>query len=429
MVPGPVVPLVPVPLFPVVPVTVAMRMNSWRERVSSRSVSSWRKSPSGFSTDAEPVELVVPVPVVAVAPVGSVRLVPVVLLSLAFGVRVPLVRLGSLGSLCLCCESSETSVCHGGLPHSGVGVLRVCAQSHVRGKNKGLLAGRVNSAIGDTQDSRQRRNVIRPMNPPLFSPDGLQDVAQRRRILLVDDHPAFRQGVRSLLLGFEKEFTVCAEADSAAGAMTHLRAQRPDIAVLDVTLPGANGIELIKMMLSEVPRLPILVLSMHDESVYAVRALRAGARGYISKTDAMESIVTALRRIATGKIYVSPALSEQLIFRALDSIQAGGGSPVDKLSDRELEVLEHLGKGRSTRDIAEALRLSAKTVETHRARLKEKLHLADQVQVVRFAMDWTESGELMEPRRVRTMRQSSLEDGTIDRTGNATVNNRASTRA
>jgi DNA-binding NarL/FixJ family response regulator len=257
------------------------------------------------------------------------------------------------------------------------------------------------------------------MGTSLTSRAGQQDVVLCRRLLLVDDHPAFRQGVRSLLHGFRNEFLVCGEAECAAGAMTQLREQRPDMVLLDVTLPGANGIELIKMMRAEVPRLPILVLSMHEESVYAVRALRAGAQGYIAKTDAMENIVTALRRVGAGKIYVSPALAEQLIFRAIESIQAGKGSPVDNLSDRELEVLEHLGRGRSTRDIADVLRLSVKTVETHRARLKEKLHLPDQVQVVRFAMDWAESGELKEepPERVTRGALPRSENGTLESGG------------
>lgn len=214
-----------------------------------------------------------------------------------------------------------------------------------------------------------------------------------QRILLVDDHPTFRQGLR-WLLSQDGGFTVCAEAENSAMALTQLRETRPDVVVLDVSLPGMNGLELIKMIRAESPRTPILVLSMHDESVYALRALKAGAKGYITKTEAMASIVAALHRVADGQLYVSPTFGEQLIFKAIRSVESGLGSPVDVLSDRELEVLELLGKGLSTRDIAEALRLSPKTVETHRAHMKEKLHLGDSSRLVRFAVDWVASGDL-----------------------------------
>lgn len=213
-----------------------------------------------------------------------------------------------------------------------------------------------------------------------------------RPVLLVDDHPAFRRGL-SAVIGEESDFTICGEAPTASTALEAMRRQQPALAVVDISLPGANGIELIKMMIAEQPQLHILVLSMHEESVYALRALRAGAKGYIMKADSLDSVLAGLRKVAEGGIYVSPKFSERLIFK---TIQAGDGeasSPVDRLSDRELEVLQWLGKGCSTRDIADQLHVSVKTVETHRAHIKEKLGFRDAGEMVRFAMDWATQSE------------------------------------
>ena len=187
-------------------------------------------------------------------------------------------------------------------------------------------------------------------------------------MLLVDDHPTFRQGLRFIVTK-SGEFDVCGEADNAPSAISQCRELQPDVVVVDVTMPGINGIELIKMILAEMPRMPILVVSMHEETHYALRALKAGAKGYVMKAEAMTSIESALRRVAEGKVYVSPSFGEQLIFKAIQAIEEGMGSPVDVLSDRELEVLEKLGKGLTTREVADDLRLSPKTVETHRAHI------------------------------------------------------------
>jgi len=219
-------------------------------------------------------------------------------------------------------------------------------------------------------------------------PSGDVPSVAAKRVLIVDDHPTFRQGLRFLLSQTDGEFEVCGEAESAPQAIEAFRSLRPELVVLDVSMPGASGIELIKMILAESATTPILVVSVHEETLYGLRALKAGARGYVMKAEAMESIVAALHRIAAGKNYVSPSFSERLIFRAIQSIDEGMGSPVDVLSDRELEVLEKLGKGMSTRDIADTLHLSPKTVETHRAHIKEKLNLKDGNALVRFAIDW-----------------------------------------
>lgn len=205
--------------------------------------------------------------------------------------------------------------------------------------------------------------------------------------MIVDDHPVFRNGIAALIAA-ESDLAVCGQADSAPSALDAMRRLKPDVAMLDISLNGTNGIELVKLMKSEQPRLPILILSMHDESLYALRALRAGAKGYVMKSAAMPQVLAALRKVLGGDIYVSPSFSERLVFKAVQSLEGGMGSPVDKLSDRELEVLHLLGKGFGTRVIANDLHLSVKTIETHRAHIKEKLGFKDAEEMVRFAIDW-----------------------------------------
>lgn len=207
------------------------------------------------------------------------------------------------------------------------------------------------------------------------------------RILIVDDHPVFRRGIAALV-GDQPDLVVCGEADSAPAALDAMRRLSPRLALLDISMPGTNGIELIKLMLAEQPKLLILILSMHDESLYALRALRAGAKGYVMKAEAMTHVVAAIRKVLGGEIYVSPSFSERLVFKAVQSLEGGMGSPVDQLSDRELEVLQLIGRGFGTRDIANDLRLSVKTIETHRAHIKEKLGFKDAGEMVRFAIDW-----------------------------------------
>ncbi len=221
-----------------------------------------------------------------------------------------------------------------------------------------------------------------------FAPGAVASPERRQKtVLIVDDHPVVRHGL-SQIIGHERDLAVCGEADCAPAALEAMRRLKPDLALLDISLQGANGIELIKLMRAEQPRLAILMLSMHDESLYALRALRAGARGYVMKSEAMEHLLTAIRKVLAGDIYVSPRFSERLVFKAINSLEGGMGSPVDNLSDRELEVLQFLGKGFGTREIANDLRLSIKTIETHRAHIKEKLGFKDAGEMVRFAIDW-----------------------------------------
>jgi DNA-binding NarL/FixJ family response regulator len=205
--------------------------------------------------------------------------------------------------------------------------------------------------------------------------------------LIVDDHPVFRHGIASLI-NAEADLHVCGEASTSPLALDAMRRLKPDVALLDISLPGSNGVELIKLMKAEQPKLPLLILSMHDESLYALRSLRAGALGYVMKAEALNHVLTALRKVLKGEVYVSEKFSERLIFKAIQSIDGGLGSPVDKLSDRELEVLELLGRGFGTREIANELHLSVKTIETHRAHIKEKLGFKDAGEMVRFSIDW-----------------------------------------
>lgn len=209
-----------------------------------------------------------------------------------------------------------------------------------------------------------------------------------KRLVVIDDHPLFRKGLEQLISSSDG-FAVCGEAGNAAEGLSALRKLKPDLTIIDISLPGANGIELIKNIRAEFPKLPVLVLSMHDESLYALRSIRAGAQGYIMKQEAMENVVRALHEIMAGRPYLSPAMSAKLIINfAQGDSDNSKKNPTDKLSDRELEILELIGKGREVREIAKELHLSPKTVETHRAHIKEKLDLANARQVARFAVQW-----------------------------------------
>lgn len=211
---------------------------------------------------------------------------------------------------------------------------------------------------------------------------------QQKRIVIVDDHPLFRKGLEQLINSSGDAFHICGEAGDAAEGMTVIRQLKPDLAIVDLSLPGANGIELIKNIRAEFQKMPVLILSMYDESLYALRALRAGAQGYVMKQEALENVVIAIRKVLAGRPYLSSEMSAKLITNfARGSNQA---SPTDKLSDRELEILELIGKDRDMREIAKALHISAKTVETHRAHIKVKLNLKNARQVTRFAVQWLE---------------------------------------
>jgi DNA-binding NarL/FixJ family response regulator len=211
--------------------------------------------------------------------------------------------------------------------------------------------------------------------------------ARRHSILIVDDHPLFRKGVVQLL-SQEPDLEVRAEAGNSRSALDAIRREEFDLAVLDIGLQGgANGIELTKSIKAERPELPILVLSMHDEALYAERALRAGAHGYLMKREAIDCVLSAVRSVLEGEIYVSPSMSKRMIFEHIHG-PGEARSALDRLTDRELEILQLIGEGHEVREIAKQLHLSAKTVEAHRSHIKEKLNFSNAREVARFATNW-----------------------------------------
>jgi len=209
----------------------------------------------------------------------------------------------------------------------------------------------------------------------------------KKRIFLVDDHPVLRKGL-ARLIDSKPGFVVCGEASTALDAMTAIRELDPNLVVVDIGLPGASGIELTKTIRSEFPSIPVLILSMHEEGLYATRALRAGATGYIVKQDAVDNIDAALQDTLDGKRYLSPGIAEQLQHNGEDQEPRSSHDLVSLLTDRELEIFEQIGKGRDVREISNALNVSPKTVETHRTNIKEKLRLKNSRQVARIALQW-----------------------------------------
>ena len=204
------------------------------------------------------------------------------------------------------------------------------------------------------------------------------------RVLLVDDHPILRQGL-ARLINEQKDLMVCGEFEEAAKALDSIDTTKPDAAIVDISLKGASGIELLKNIKVRFPQLLVLVLSMHDESLYAERALRAGASGYIMKQEATEQVLVALRRVLGGEIYLSEPMSSKLMHQLVGG-RPTAGSLLERLSDRELEIFGLIGQGRGTRQIAEQLHLSVKTVESHRAHIKEKLNLKNATELVHRAI-------------------------------------------
>ena len=206
-------------------------------------------------------------------------------------------------------------------------------------------------------------------------------------MFLVDDHPVLRKGLVRLI-DSKPGFSVCGEASTAVEAMTAIRNLTPQLVVVDIGLPGASGIELTKTIRSEFPGIPVLILSMHEEGLYATRALRAGATGYIVKQDAIDNITTALQDTLEGKRYLSPGIAQQLQSDGEDAQPRSSHDLVNLLTDRELEIFELIGKGRDVREISNSLNVSPKTVETHRTNIKEKLKLKNSRQVARVALQW-----------------------------------------
>lgn len=210
---------------------------------------------------------------------------------------------------------------------------------------------------------------------------------QPRKVFIVDDHPIVRQGLGQLI-NHEPDLKVCGEAAGVREARLALSQAEPDIVILDLSLRDSDGLELIKDIRSKYRHLPVLVLSMHDESIYAERLLSAGANGYIMKQAAADQLLVALRRVLSGGIYVSEQIGASMIERFAVNGPKQRSNPIDRLSNRELQVLNLIGRGRTTREIADDLNLSVKTVESHRQRIKKKLDLTSSPQLVQFAVNW-----------------------------------------
>ena len=213
---------------------------------------------------------------------------------------------------------------------------------------------------------------------------------ERKRILLVDDHPFMRAGLAGLI-DRQPDLVVCGEAGNPTEAFRELAKCKPDLVLTDLTMPGRSGLEFIKDLLAAEARLNVLVISMHDEAVQAERALRAGARGYIMKEAGGENLLTAIRQVLRGEVYVSPRMSARILEGLSGSKPRGSSSPIGKLTDREFEIFQLIGQGKSTREIAGQLSISPKTVDVHRSHLKEKLELKDITALIRYAVRWVET--------------------------------------
>jgi DNA-binding NarL/FixJ family response regulator len=215
---------------------------------------------------------------------------------------------------------------------------------------------------------------------------GFSAVTAQRRVLIVDDHPIVRQGLRRMIEP-EPDLVVCGEVQTEREARTAIRALSPDVVIVDISLAQGDGLELVRDVHAQQPELPMLVLSMHDELIYAERLLAAGASGYIMKQAASDQLLIALRQVLAGGTYLSESLAGNL-GRTEGAGASGGSDPIDRLSNRELQVLSLIGRGMSSREAAEALGLSVKTVETHRQSLKRKLNLATNAQLLQYAINW-----------------------------------------
>lgn len=211
---------------------------------------------------------------------------------------------------------------------------------------------------------------------------------QPASIFIVDDHPLVRRGLTQLIEG-EPEFSVCGEATSMDETLKKLAHNSPDLAIVDLSLPDGNGLDLVKRLLARFPDLSILISSMHDEMMFAERALKAGAKGYINKSATGDEMIDAIKQVLKGKRYTSQHIAELLSRKKAGKNQRLEQSPVEKLSNRELEVFESIGRGMGTGDIASSLKLSIKTIESHRANIKKKLGLASAGELIRSAIQWS----------------------------------------
>jgi DNA-binding NarL/FixJ family response regulator len=215
----------------------------------------------------------------------------------------------------------------------------------------------------------------------------IRAVRERTRVLLVDDHPVLTEGL-SLIINNEEDLEVCGNAVDAGGAMMLAETLKPDLAIVDISLKDSDGIQLVKNLKARHPEMLTLVLSLHDEALYAERALRAGASGYVMKQSPLATVLTAIRKVLDGGIYVSEKIADRMLGQASGIKPLREQSPIERLSDREREVFRKIGQGLGTKEIAEQLHLSLKTVETYRAHIKMKLQIANAAEMIQKATLW-----------------------------------------
>ena len=223
------------------------------------------------------------------------------------------------------------------------------------------------------------------------SPSG--NVARKRCVFIVDDHPLVREGLTNLI-NRQSDLIVCGEAKDSAEALAGIAKERPDVAIIDISLTNESGLELIKHLGTQFPQVALIVLSMHDEALYAERALRAGARGYVMKHETSKSVLASIRRVLGGEIYVSERIVNRMALRLASSGRTVARSPVERLSDRELEIFQLLGQGRTPSEIAGDLNLSLKTVQAYCARAKEKFGVNSLTELLRAAIRWDDASHV-----------------------------------
>jgi len=212
------------------------------------------------------------------------------------------------------------------------------------------------------------------------------------RVLIVDDHPIVRQGFANLI-NQEGDLIVCGEAGDASQALEDISRHKPHVVISDLSLKNESGIELIKTIRAQHPKVPILVVSMHDEALYAERVLKAGAQGYLMKEEAVERIVEGVRQVLKGEVYVSSEIAKTILHHFQGHPKETGSPSVEQLTDRELEIFQLIGRGHGTRQIAQEVHLSVKTVETHREHIKKKLHLKHAPELIKYAVEWAQANK------------------------------------
>ena len=220
-----------------------------------------------------------------------------------------------------------------------------------------------------------------------------ETVAAKRSVFIVDDHPLVREGLTNLING-QSDLTVCGEAKDSAEAIDGITKERPDVAIIDISLTNESGLELIKNLVKQFPQVAVVVISMHDEALYAERALRAGARGYVMKHETSKSVLASIRRVLEGDIYVSERIVNRMALRLSSARRPLAASPVERLSDRELEIFQLLGQGRTPSEIARDLNLSLKTVQAYCARAKEKFGVTSLTELLRAAIRWDDASHV-----------------------------------